>query len=187
MKNCLITAILILIITGFASFSMAAEPVSTTESAAPPSTLTDDAASTELPKDDTTTASKQSSNAADVTLPSDTVSTPATSLKVYYFHTSRRCKTCLTIEANAKEAVEAGFPTEVAEGLVSWEEVDFEEKENAHFVKDLDLMFSSVIVVKYQDGKQVEWKNLQKVWELVRDKPAFTDYVKTEVQAWLEP
>jgi len=69
---------------------------------------------------------------------------------------------------------------------LSWEEVNFEEKEKAHYVKDFDLMFSSVIVVKYQDGKQVEWKNLQKVWELVRDKPAFTDYVQSEVKAWLE-
>lgn len=136
----------------------------------------------------TETTSKEEVNVSSEDMPGTEKSAdPDTLIKVYYFHVSRRCKTCLTIEANAKEAVETRFHTEMASGLISWEEVNFDEEENAHFVKDFDLMFSSLIIAKYQDGKPVEWKNLQKVWELVRDKPSFLDYVQSEIQVFLEP
>jgi hypothetical protein len=175
MKNYLFLAISTLLLLSVTPFSMAAEPAPAVVPAEPVLTAqtTEDSA-----------VAGQSTDAPSVT--SESVSTPLTTVKAFYFHTSRRCKTCLSIEANAKEALNTGFAAEIAEGLLSWEEVNFEEKEKAHYVKDFDLMFSSVIVVKYQDGKQVEWKNLQKVWELVRDKPAFTDYVQSEVKAWLE-
>jgi hypothetical protein len=37
-----------------------------------------------------------------------------------------------------------------------------------------------------KDGKQAEWKNLSRVWELVRRKDAFLRYVQDEVRAYLE-
>lgn len=108
------------------------------------------------------------------------------SVKAFYFHGERRCKTCLAIEANTKETIEKGYAEELAQGMLSWQSVDIDQKENKHFEKEFDLMFSSVILVKYRDGKQVEWKNLQKVWELVWDKPAFEEYVRNEIQSYLE-
>jgi hypothetical protein len=36
-----------------------------------------------------------------------------------------------------------------------------------------------------QDGEQVGWKNLQKIWELVGDKESFVKYVQSEVAEYL--
>ena len=107
-------------------------------------------------------------------------------VKAYYFHGTRRCKTCLAIEANTKEVLDKEFADELKNGVLTWQIVDIDQDENKHFEKDFDLMFSSVILVKYKDGKQVEWKNLQKVWELVWDKPAFSAYVLKELKSYLE-
>jgi hypothetical protein len=110
----------------------------------------------------------------------------AVSVKTYYFHGTRRCKTCLAIESNAKKALETGFSEEMTQEVITWEAIDTDQKENKHYQKRFDLMFSSLILVKLKDGQQVEWKNLQKVWELVWDKPAFEEYVQKEMKAYLE-
>jgi hypothetical protein len=39
--------------------------------------------------------------------------------------------------------------------------------------------------VRFKDGKQVERKNLAKVWELTGNKQAFLRYVQDEVRAYL--
>jgi hypothetical protein len=39
--------------------------------------------------------------------------------------------------------------------------------------------------VKVRDGKQVEWRNLEKVWDLVGDKADFVKYVQTNVKDYL--
>jgi len=108
-------------------------------------------------------------------------------IKVYYFHGKRRCNTCNTIEAYTQEALNTGFADLMKSGGITWQTANFEADENKHFEKDFELMFSSVIVAKYKDGKQVEWKNLQKVWEVVRDKEKFTKYIQDEVQKYLKP
>jgi hypothetical protein len=37
-----------------------------------------------------------------------------------------------------------------------------------------------------KDGKQAEWKNLRRVWELLNNKEAFLRYVQEEVRTYLE-
>ncbi len=108
------------------------------------------------------------------------------SVKAYYFHRTQRCKTCYAIEADTKKALKTGFPKEMAQGIITWQAVNIDQEDNKHFEKDFDLMFSSVILVKYKNGKPVEWKNLQKVWELVWKGSAFEEYVQKEMKAYLE-
>ena len=43
----------------------------------------------------------------------------------------------------------------------------------------------SVVIVDIRDGKQKQWKNLAKVWELLYDKDAFVNYVRDEINSYL--
>jgi hypothetical protein len=43
----------------------------------------------------------------------------------------------------------------------------------------------SLVLVKFENGKQVSWKNLPAVWQHVGNQDAFFDYVKKEVAAYL--
>ena len=106
---------------------------------------------------------------------------------VYYFHGDRRCKTCNAIESNSKALLDSVFAEQMKSGTIEWRVRNTDEKEHAHFEKDFNLLFGSVVAVKMKDGKQVEWKNLQKVWELVWDKDEFNSYLETEVKAYLAP
>ena len=107
-------------------------------------------------------------------------------LVAYYFHGNMRCMTCRTIEAYAKEAVNAGFPEALKDGRLEFRVVNVEEKANEHFVQDYQLVTRSVVLVQFADGKQEQWKNLARVWELTRDKEAFLKYVQDETRSYLE-
>ena len=104
---------------------------------------------------------------------------------VYYFMTSQRCPSCMKIEAFTREAVEQNFSEKLAEKDLVWKIVKVDEPQNRHFIQDYQLYTKSVVLVRYRDGKQVEWKNLDKVWNLLGDKVAFQDYITGEVKAFI--
>jgi len=103
----------------------------------------------------------------------------------YYFHTTKRCASCRKIEAFTAEAVRAGFREELRDGRLAFQTVNLDEKGNEHFVKDYELFTKSVILVDERSGKQVAWKNLPRIWELLNDKGKFLEYVRNETRAYL--
>jgi hypothetical protein len=111
----------------------------------------------------------------------------SSSLKViaYYFHVTVRCITCRTIESYSKEAIDRGFPEQLKKGVIEWRPVNVQLLENRHFIQDYRLFTRSLVLVKVKDGKQVEWRNLEKVWDLVGNKEAFLRYVRANVTNYL--
>jgi hypothetical protein len=103
----------------------------------------------------------------------------------YYFHTTYRCATCRSIEAYSREAIEAAFADDIAAGRLVLKTVNIEVKGNEHFVKDYALYTKALVLVNEVRGKKPEWKNLEKVWQLVQDKPKFLRYVQDETRAYL--
>ncbi len=104
---------------------------------------------------------------------------------VYYFHGNVRCYTCKRIEQLTSEAVTEAFVNEIKTGFVEMKVINVDEKGNSHFSKDYQLFTQSVVVSDIEKGKEKQWKNLQKVWELVRDEKAFKEYIKKEIEEYL--
>lgn len=107
-------------------------------------------------------------------------------LVAYYFHLNKRCNTCRTIERQAKEAIETGFPEDLMSGRLEWRAVNLDDPGNDHFYKDFQLTGSALVLVDLVDGKLARFKQLSKTWDLVADAPAFASYVQGEIKAWLE-
>ncbi len=103
----------------------------------------------------------------------------------YYFHGTRRCVTCKKIESFSQEAIESGFEKELKNGSLEFRPVNFDEEENEHFIKDYELYTKSLVICDYNKGKQIKWKNLEKVWEHVNDKEDFLKYVQDEISIYL--
>lgn len=111
---------------------------------------------------------------------------PQHKLVAYYFHRTQRCRTCLTIEAYAEEALREEFPEAFETGELEWQAVNIEESPNEHFVTEYELTTSTLVMVLLENGVQQRWKSLDQVWELVSDEWVFKDYVKDEALAYLE-
>ena len=104
-----------------------------------------------------------------------------------YFHTTGRCASCRKIEAFTHAAILAGFPHELETGRLVWRLVNLDPEENRHFVQDYQLYTKSVIVAVEENGKQVRWKNLDKIWTLLADQKKFQAYVQDEIRRELAP
>ncbi len=102
---------------------------------------------------------------------------------VYYFHGNMRCKTCKTIEAFTRETLENKFKENLKNGSMELKVVNVDKSDNTHFVKDYQLFTRSVVVSNKKNGKEINWKRLDRVWELVKDKAAFLKYVQSEINS----
>ena len=105
---------------------------------------------------------------------------------VYYFMTTQRCQNCMKIESYTKEAVQEHFSEKLNNETMIWKMVNIDEPENQHFIPDYQLYTKSVVLVRYRGGKQVEWKNLDRIWNLLGDETAFKEYVVREVKAFVK-
>ena len=104
----------------------------------------------------------------------------------YYFHGSFRCTTCHNLEQYAKEAIENNFSGDLTNGTLVFKAVNIEEKGNEHFADDYQLYTKSIVLSLVKDSKEVKYKNLDKIWEYVRNKTKYMDYVKNEVNDFLK-
>lgn len=104
---------------------------------------------------------------------------------VYYFYTSVRCPTCRQIEARSEEIVRTVFGDALRDGRIEWLPSNVQLPQNRHFIRDYELFTKSLVIVLVKEGRQVQWKNLEKVWELVADRKAFARYVQGEIEAYL--
>ncbi|MFH0753990.1 MAG: nitrophenyl compound nitroreductase subunit ArsF family protein [Candidatus Omnitrophota bacterium] len=114
---------------------------------------------------------------------------PPTSLAsravVYYFHGNARCPSCYKLEQFAKEAVEQNFASDIKTGRLVFTRVNVERSGNDHFVNDYQLYTKSVVISLVKNGKQVRYKNLDKVWDLLKDQKKYHAYVRDEIKLFL--
>ena len=109
-----------------------------------------------------------------------------TQVIAYYFHGDMRCPTCYKLEQYSKEAIESNFKDALASGKLEFKVVNIEDKGNEHYGKDYQLYTKSLILSLVKDGKEIKWKNMDKIWEYVGNKERFIDYVKSGVADFLK-
>ncbi|MFA5424112.1 MAG: nitrophenyl compound nitroreductase subunit ArsF family protein [Phycisphaerae bacterium] len=105
---------------------------------------------------------------------------------VYYFHGDVRCATCHKLESYAKETLDTYFADGLANGKIQWQAVNVEQPQNEHFIEDYKLITKSVVVSKVRQGEQVDWQNLDRIWQEVKDKQGYIEYVRGEIAKFIE-
>ena len=109
-----------------------------------------------------------------------------TKVIAYYFHVTVRCATCRAIESYSREVIEQKFGGDIAKGRLQFKLVNVQPPENRHFIKDYQLFTKSLVLVRFEKGRQVEYKVLNNTWELVGNKQAIQAYVEREVRDYLK-
>jgi len=107
---------------------------------------------------------------------------PAERVVVMYFHRTHRCPTCMKMGSYSEEAVNTGFPDEIKKGTVEFHYIDFQDQKNDALTKAYNVSGPTLIVARVADSKVAEYNNLTEIWTKVRDKPAFIEYVQSNVR-----
>ncbi len=68
-------------------------------------------------------------------------------IEVYYFHFSRRCNTCKSVEANAQKAVETLYADKVKKGEYSFKSINLDEASSKAIAKKLGVGGQTLLVV----------------------------------------
>ncbi len=106
---------------------------------------------------------------------------------VYYLSVGKECTTCEQIESYTQEALKNHFAEDLASGKIQWRTADMDKPEHEHFATDYNLYTKSIVLVAVENGENGRWQNLEKVWDHVYDKDAFTAYVSDSLKAFMEP
>ncbi len=107
-------------------------------------------------------------------------------LLVYYFHGNIRCPTCEAIESQSHDVVQSDFAAELNANRIAWKVLNYEAPTGLALAEKYGVHKAAVVLVQMQGGEVEDWKRLDKVWALVGDKPAFTEYVRDEIAGMLE-
>ncbi len=121
------------------------------------------------------------------TAPSDAAAAEAVGdgLVVYYLHSNTRCPTCRAIEAQAKEAVETHFASQLSKGEVYWRVANYDQPAGKPLAAKFKVEMPVVVLARMKDGNIEKWERLDKVWAMVGDKPVFAKYVCGEIERML--
>ncbi|MCL1094049.1 nitrophenyl compound nitroreductase subunit ArsF family protein [Shewanella kaireitica] len=104
-------------------------------------------------------------------------------LSVYYFHGNVRCTSCQLIEEHTTAAIQQGYSAPLAQGIVALKVVNLEAAGNGHFIEDFQLITRSVVLAVEHNGQVIEYRRLDRVWDLFKDQQAFTNYIYREIAA----
>ena len=125
------------------------------------------------------------SNIVNVCAAQDTEKLTSNQVIAYYFHGNFRCANCRNIEQFAKEVIDRNFKNELASGKLAFKVINIEEKGNEHFINAYQLYTKSLVLSLIKNGKEVNSKNLTGIWEYLRNKAQFQQYVKDEITDYL--
>ncbi|MHC4874535.1 MAG: nitrophenyl compound nitroreductase subunit ArsF family protein [Planctomycetota bacterium] len=104
----------------------------------------------------------------------------------YYFYGNRRCDTCRAIESNTSEALNSHFSNQLKSGLLQFKTINVEKPEHEHFITDYKLTTRSVVLSLLENDKETKFKNLTEVWSFAGDRVTFIEYVKTELNEFMD-
>lgn len=74
-------------------------------------------------------------------------SAPAVKVSVYYFHFTRRCNTCKSVEANAKAALESLYAAKMRSGEIQFTSLNIEEANGKALAQKLGVEGQTLLVV----------------------------------------
>jgi len=77
----------------------------------------------------------------------DAKSAVSKKIEVYYFHFSRRCNTCKSVEANAQKAVETLYADKVKKGECSFKSINLDDASSKAIAKKLGVGGQTLLVV----------------------------------------
>lgn len=103
-------------------------------------------------------------------------------LTIYYFHTNHRCWSCTQFEKLTQEILTSHFAGELADSTIVFRPVNIQKEKNKHYVDDYKLVSKSLVLSLRKDDRELDWENLDQIWQLVRDSKKFTAYVKSAIE-----
>ena len=112
---------------------------------------------------------------------------PKDGVEVLYFHGKQRCATCQAIEKETKALIDSQFTEEVKSGKVRFRVVDITKAENEALADKYEITWSSLVLVKYNNGNENAENLTQFAFANARSNPSlFKKELATKIHQMLK-
>lgn len=105
---------------------------------------------------------------------------------VYYFRGTFCSPSCRHLEKNCQEVIEANFKDALTSGKLEFQVLTLGDKGEGYYANYYKIYARTLILSLVKNGKEAEWKNLDRVGEYVNNNEGFSDYLKKEIAIFLE-
>lgn len=112
----------------------------------------------------------------------DANTTVSAKVEVYYFHFTRRCATCLSVEENARKAVESLYADKVKKGDYSFKGINLDEDSSKSIAEKLGIGGQTLLVVSGDKKIDITDKGFMNAHDLEKMK----DEIKKAVELALK-
>lgn len=107
-------------------------------------------------------------------------------LDIYYFHSSHRCATCISIEENTKKVLDSFFKKEVEAGTIKLTIMDCEDSKYKDLV-DKYGAYGSTLILQSNTGKNVKEDMTNFAFSYSKNEPAkFNEGLKEKITNFLK-
>lgn len=103
----------------------------------------------------------------------------------YYFHRTIRCVACITVESVAAQTIEDKFSEQLADGRLVWMRINLDESGGDQHERQFEVSGSTLVIATPDSGNDMHYKKLTKVWDLLSDPQALSEYVENEINEYL--
>jgi hypothetical protein len=117
---------------------------------------------------------------------SSVADTARSKIIAYYIHQTKRCPSCRKIETYTDEAIKSHFADKLESGDLVWRLINIDVEGNEHYMDDYQLFTKSVILSRVENGIEIEYKNLKKIWQLLNSKEKFIEYINSEITTFMK-
>lgn len=93
-----------------------------------------------------------------------------TKVEVYYFHFTRRCNTCESVENNARLAVEALYGDEIKKGDYSFKAINLDDEGSKAIAEKLGVGGQSLLIVCGKNKEDITSQGFMNAHDLERMK-----------------
>ena len=76
----------------------------------------------------------------------------ASSVRVYYFHGTRRCTTCKAVEEVTKEILNEYYTTELANKIISFESINLDEEDSKEIANKLKVSGQTLLIISDKEA-----------------------------------
>lgn len=114
----------------------------------------------------------------------ETTQSAGTKVVMTYFTTHVRCTSCRKIEALTRENAELRHADALADGRLVFRVINTDDPGMGGYVDQYQLTSKTVILSHLEDGREVEWKNMNDVWRYFGEPEVFHAYLGQQIDDW---
>lgn len=107
-------------------------------------------------------------------------------IEVIDFHSTHRCFTCNAIEENTKSTLDTYFSKQVKEGIISFQIINVDEKENEKIAEKFEAYGTSLFLNVISDGNEKAINLTDFAFENAREKDDFVNGLKDKIEEQLK-